>query len=69
MQADSYPDIRVFTVGQKTASPVVLDELKTIEQVNYAPFAYGQKSRCHKYDRAAVSLQARKLFDNCCSYY
>jgi sialate O-acetylesterase len=31
-KANSYPHIRVMTVGQKTASPVPLTELKTIEQ-------------------------------------
>jgi sialate O-acetylesterase len=33
-KANSYPHIRVMTVGQKTASPVPLTELKTIEQVD-----------------------------------
>ena len=35
--ADRYPLIRLFTVGQKTASSAPLDDLQTIEQVRYVP--------------------------------
>ncbi len=31
-EANAYPDVRLFTVGQKTSSPVPLQDLATIEQ-------------------------------------
>ena len=35
-EANKYPNIRLFTVGQKTSSKVPLTDLHTIEQ-NWAP--------------------------------
>ena len=47
-EADKYPDIRLFTVGQKTSSKVPLMDLTTIEQ-NWTA-ASGKAVMCHRVD-------------------
>lgn len=47
-EANKYPDIRLFTVGQKTSSKVPLTDLQTIEQ-NWTA-ASNKTVMCHRTD-------------------
>ena len=71
-RADSYPDIRIFTVGQGTSSTMPIDDLQTIEQpwsvANHTSIAsgsgdYPRDKDAFGYFSAVCWVFGREVFD------